>query len=167
MTDLRRSRRPSPAQGQSLVEFAIVLPVFLLIVFGIIDAGRYIYLVNAFNQAAREGARYGSVEQWQYSCPSSVPVGSQDRYTCTAAVTIGRVAGAPAYVEPVTVTCLSDADDQSSNVSAANCRAGYLLQVTLRTQTTPANHRFTFFTPVIGQLLGNPTIEGTASVVVQ
>ena len=75
-------RRPL---GQALVEFALVLPVFLLIVFGIIDVGRYVYMNNAFNQAAREAARYGSVEQWSYSCPASVPVASQNRFTCTAA----------------------------------------------------------------------------------
>ena len=44
--------------GQALVEFALVLPVFLLIVFGIIDVGRYVYVTNAFNQAAREAARW-------------------------------------------------------------------------------------------------------------
>jgi Flp pilus assembly protein TadG len=158
----RRSHR-----GQALLEFALVLPVFLLIVFGIIDIGRYVYLTNAFNEAAREGARYGSVEQWSYACPASVPVASQTRFTCTAAVAIGRIAGAPSYISTPTVTCYSRAGDATSAVSAAACRAGYMLQVTVATPTSPANQQFHFLTPVIGQMLGTPVISGQTSVVVQ
>jgi Flp pilus assembly protein TadG len=159
----RRDDRPA---GQALVEFALVLPVFLLIVFGIIDVGRYVYTNNAFNQAAREAARYGSVEQWSYACPASVPIASQNRLTCTQAVALARMAAAPAYVTP-TAICLSKGDDPSSTVSAASCRAGYILQVTLRTPSSPASQKFQFFTPVIGQILGSPVITGQASVVVQ
>jgi Flp pilus assembly protein TadG len=154
-------------RGQALLEFALVLPIFLLIVFGIIDVGRYVYLTNAFNEGAREGARYGSVEQWSYACPASVPVASQTRFTCTAAVALGRIAGAPAYVSTPTVTCYSKGGDATTAVSASACRAGYMLQVTVSTPTSPANQRFQFLTPVIGQLLGSPVISGQASVVVQ
>jgi Flp pilus assembly protein TadG len=149
------------------MEFALVLPIFLLILFGIIDIGRYVYITNAFNEAAREGARYGSVEQWQFACPASVPLASQNRFSCTAAVALGGIAGAPAYVSTPTVTCLSTGGDSSTAVSATSCRAGYLLQVTVATPTSPLDHQFHFFTPVIGQMLGTPTISGQASVVVQ
>lgn len=56
-----RSRRPRTA-GQSLVEFALVLPVFLLLIFGIIDLGRFIYMNSTLSQAAREATRVASVE---------------------------------------------------------------------------------------------------------
>ncbi len=118
-----RGRRRS--RGQALLEFALVLPIFLLIVFGIIDIGRYVYLTNAFNEGAREGARYGSVEQWQYACPASVV--TQTRFACTAAVALGRIAGAPAYVSTPTVTCYSKGGDASTAVASAACRAGYML----------------------------------------
>lgn len=49
------------AHGQSLVEFALVLPLLLILLFGIIDFGlglsRWIVITNA----AREGARLGAV----------------------------------------------------------------------------------------------------------
>jgi hypothetical protein len=48
-------------KAQSLVEFAILLPIFLLIVLGIFDLGRVIYTLSALHNAAREGARYGAV----------------------------------------------------------------------------------------------------------
>lgn len=40
-----------------MVEFALVAPVLLLIVFGIIDLGRLIYTYVTLSQAANEGAR--------------------------------------------------------------------------------------------------------------
>jgi len=54
-------RRPRNRRGQSLAEFAIVLPVFLLIVFAMIDIGRVIWASDDLAHAAREGARYASV----------------------------------------------------------------------------------------------------------
>ena len=46
--------------GATLVEFAILLPVFILLVFGIVDWSRYMIGQNSVNSVARESARYGS-----------------------------------------------------------------------------------------------------------
>ena len=46
-------------RGQSLVEFALVLPLLVLIVFGVLDLGRAFYALITITNAAREGARYG------------------------------------------------------------------------------------------------------------
>jgi Flp pilus assembly protein TadG len=48
--------------GQSLVEFAVVLPVFLLILAGILDFGLGLYSQMTIINASREGARLGVVE---------------------------------------------------------------------------------------------------------
>jgi Flp pilus assembly protein TadG len=154
-TGLRRRR----SRGQALVEFAFVFPVFMLLLFGLIDVGRYVYVSNALNQASREGARFGSVEEWQYSCPASVT--SPDRFTCTRAVTLGRLAGAPANVT-ATVTCQTVAAAGAlPQVTAAQCGPNDLLTV----RASAPN--FTFLTPVIGQILGTPTISGLTQVSVQ
>ena len=50
-----------PRKGQSLVEFALLLPVFVLAIVLIFDLGRAIYYYSAIHNAAREGARYGVV----------------------------------------------------------------------------------------------------------
>lgn len=152
----RKSRR---SRGQALVEFALVFPVFMLVLFGILDVGRYVYVSNALNEASREGARYGSVEQWQFSCPGSV--GSPDRFTCTSAVTLGRLAGAPASVT-ASVTCKTvGAGGVLSGVTAANCGQNDLLIV----QAAAPN--FAFFTPIISQILGTPTISGITQAAIQ
>jgi len=55
-----RLRRGSRAQrGQALVEFTIVVLVFMLFVFGILDSARLFQSWSAVQHAAREGARYG------------------------------------------------------------------------------------------------------------
>jgi Flp pilus assembly protein TadG len=52
-----RSRRRRRSRGQSLVEFAVVLPVFLLILSGVLDFGFLLYSRMTVINAARDGAR--------------------------------------------------------------------------------------------------------------
>jgi len=44
-------------QGQSLVEFALVVPILFTLIFGIMDFGQLLYHLQVVNTAAREGAR--------------------------------------------------------------------------------------------------------------
>lgn len=64
MTSLRRrlSTRRNRA-GQALVEFALVIPVFLLLLVGLFDLGRAVFAYNTLTNAAREGARLAIVNQ--------------------------------------------------------------------------------------------------------
>ncbi len=55
-TRLRGSRAE---RGAAAVEFAIVLTVLLLIILGIIDFGRLLFVSQAVKSASREGARVG------------------------------------------------------------------------------------------------------------
>jgi Flp pilus assembly protein TadG len=48
-------------RGQSLVEFALILPLFLLLMFAIVDFGMGFYSWITVTNAAREGARIGAV----------------------------------------------------------------------------------------------------------
>jgi Flp pilus assembly protein TadG len=56
-------RADRSGRGQGLVEFALILPIFLLILVGIFDAGRLVFAYNAVNSAAREGGREATVNQ--------------------------------------------------------------------------------------------------------
>jgi Flp pilus assembly protein TadG len=51
------------SSGQSLAEFAIAVPVVLLLFMGVLDLGRGIYAINAVANAAREGSRTAIVNQ--------------------------------------------------------------------------------------------------------
>jgi Flp pilus assembly protein TadG len=56
--------------AQSLVEFALVLPIFLLVVFGIIDLARAVWEENELAFAAREATRYAIVHGSSSTVPS-------------------------------------------------------------------------------------------------
>jgi Flp pilus assembly protein TadG len=47
--------------GQSLVEFALLLPILLLILAGVLDLGRMFYSYVAVTDAAAEGASYAAI----------------------------------------------------------------------------------------------------------
>jgi Flp pilus assembly protein TadG len=47
--------------GAAAVEFALVLPLFLVLLFGVVEFGLIIYAKGIITQASREGARYGVV----------------------------------------------------------------------------------------------------------
>lgn len=67
----RRERRPDSSRergwiaalhrGQGLMEFALVLPLFLLLLMGIVEFGYVFTVYTGLFNAAREGARYGVV----------------------------------------------------------------------------------------------------------
>jgi hypothetical protein len=48
----------SPAQA--MVEFALVLPILLLLIYGLIEVGRLLFIYSSVVSAARQAARYGS-----------------------------------------------------------------------------------------------------------
>lgn len=54
-----RARRAE--RGQALVETALVLPLLLLLIVGLFDVGRAVWLSNTLATAVREGSRYGVV----------------------------------------------------------------------------------------------------------
>ncbi|MCM2272527.1 MAG: pilus assembly protein [candidate division Zixibacteria bacterium] len=51
----------SNTRGNAVVEFALVLPILLLVLFGITELGRMIMTTNVLNTASREGARLAAV----------------------------------------------------------------------------------------------------------
>jgi Flp pilus assembly protein TadG len=56
-----RRRGRNRSRGQGLVEVALVLPVFLLLMMTLLDFGRVIYAQNSITQDAREAVRRGMV----------------------------------------------------------------------------------------------------------
>lgn len=59
----RRGGKQPSDRGSAAVEFALLFPILLLIVFGIIDFGRALNAQITLTQAAREGARLAAVDQ--------------------------------------------------------------------------------------------------------
>lgn len=67
---LRSRRTRLDHRGQALVEFALIAPLFFLLLFSIIEGARFILYYEMVNNAAREGARYAIVHGSNSSCPT-------------------------------------------------------------------------------------------------
>lgn len=61
--------RRSKTRGQAMVEFAIIFPVFILLLVGMFDFGRVVWVNNTLATAAREAARYAIVHGTKSDCP--------------------------------------------------------------------------------------------------
>jgi Flp pilus assembly protein TadG len=153
-------------RGQAMAEFALVLPIFVLVIFGIIDMGRYVYDWNALNEASRTAARVGSVALWPPACNGLT------REACVRVVAKNTLTAVPIALTDVSVQCQRKSVSGGAylGVSPNNCggtvpwRVNDLMTVTI-------TRRFTLLTPIIGQLLdtpGNPllTMTGQATVTV-
>ena len=100
----RRNRR-----GAAAVEFAIVAPVFFLLVFGMVEYGRMIMVQQVITNAAREGARVGVLDGSalsdvttavnNYLVASKIPIGLSNEITVTPNPPSSQTTG-----NPVTVT---------------------------------------------------------------
>jgi Flp pilus assembly protein TadG len=68
---MRSAKTRNQSRGQALVEFALVAPVFFLILFAVIEGGRFILYYETLNNATREGARYAIVNGANALCTAS------------------------------------------------------------------------------------------------
>lgn len=55
-----RNLRNKKSSAQAMVEFAIALPILLMLLYGILEAGRLLFLYSTVVTASRQAVRYGS-----------------------------------------------------------------------------------------------------------
>lgn len=113
----RYSQTHQGAPGQSLVEFALTLPLLLIILWGAVDLGRLYNAYVAITNASREGARYG------ISNPTDTP-GIDNRIVTEAAgsgITIDTVADPNA----ITVSCYTYSSLVSGSPAEFDCDSAY------------------------------------------
>ena len=56
------ARIRSRGAGQAMVEFALIVPIFLALLLGLLDLGRVVYAQNAITQDVHAATRFGSVD---------------------------------------------------------------------------------------------------------
>jgi Flp pilus assembly protein TadG len=169
MPAVKHSRNRS--RGQALVETALVLPVFLALLLGIVDMGRAVWATTSLASAAREAARFAIVHGGNANtvCPVGPP----------SATTVIPVADASCpYPSPSTQSIINAATAAAiaggSNVTVTVC---YGLNCTGNTNTAGAtNDRGTPVTVVVTSrvdlvvpaILGRSsfTLSGSATMVV-
>lgn len=155
-------------RGQSLVEFALILPFFLFALFGLLDIGRLVYMHSTLSQAAREAARVEAVEAyWVGSTdPSCNLAGGPVCPANLSALRADVLAAANRMMVPfgsITATRLytkCDAAAPAGTWTDQTCSAkSGLASVRLELVFTP-------ITPVIGQLFPSITSSAAATMVI-
>ena len=113
---LFRARRARPRGGQSTVELALLLPVFLLVLVGVVDLGRAFYRYAVLTNSVREGARIATFDQTEATIQGAVVARSAGIGLTTANVTVTCFSGATA----TTKTCGSVALGDGVRVAATH-----------------------------------------------
>src|SRR5689334_12605276 len=129
MTSYRR-RRPAHERrrgrlGQALVEFSLALIPFLLILMGIADLGRAIYINNGVNEAAREIARTTAVHLCK---PNSCTLGNSTETTAAINTQKNLVPGLGGPSSTITFTCTDVSD---ATLSTTSCSGRDFVKVTV------------------------------------
>jgi PKD repeat protein len=155
MRSLLPFRRPrghnsrQKSRGQSLVEFALVLPVFLVFLAAALDLGRVYYANISLNNAAREGAFEAAKH------PASFGAGQ----TCDAS-------------DPGRIVCRVQLESRSSAIAVADgdisatcsnsCNAAYGSTVTVKVKGS-----FQLVTPILSAIFGGQSVPLRSSATAQ
>lgn len=158
-------------RGQSLVEFALVLPLFVFLLFAVIDGGRYVYLSSTLSNAAREGARLGSVEaSWRGSSDPSCGAAGGPVCPANDAALISHITAAAnrqmapfGTVSNVYLSCTSSSGTPpTGNWTGSTCgNASSQNQLSVRVTFT-----WRAITPIIGNVMGTINTSGSSTVVI-
>jgi hypothetical protein len=65
---LNKGKFSSEKKAQAMAEFALALPILLMIIYGVIETGRAVFMYAAVNNASREAARFGSSDCNEPDC---------------------------------------------------------------------------------------------------
>ena len=120
--------------GQSLVEFALLAPLLLFLIFGFLDLGRAVFYYSSLSNAVREGTRYAVVNKSDINAAKSNPTNNslQDKV-------LEYAFGLTSTSDPLTKADILVTFPDAKTVSIE------------------ATYRFQPVTPGIAQLIGDPS----------
>jgi Flp pilus assembly protein TadG len=133
-------------RGQALVEFALTVLIFIVLVMGVLDFGRAIFMYNGVSQAAREIARVTSVHPG-----ANLGTGSWAPSAQTQAV-IDAQQGTVWNLTVDDPTCV-----KIDGSASPSCLPGTWVKVTVSASYTP-------ITPPLIPLIGTRNLSSTSSV---
>lgn len=132
-----RSRRRS--RGQSLVEFALVLPIMLVVFAGVVDLGRLFYAYIAVENAAKEGALYGA--RYPFCATETPSCGNPNNAEWRITQEAPNIA-----FNTIATWCVGPLTPPNSPTST--CKEG-------DTYVAAVSHDFRLITPILGQIFGS------------
>ena len=157
----RQAKGRDRSRGQSLVEFALIFPIIVLLVVGFVEVGRAVFAYNTIANAARQAVRVAAVNQIANvtDCDESRPV--EDPYephwsirgcAIAAATSLGLTTAnvSVAYAPPPDTTLDCD----------PTLHVGCIASVTL-------TYQYRISTPFISLVISNFTMTQTSSMPIE
>jgi hypothetical protein len=145
--------------GAAAVEFALILPLFALLLCGIVDFGRYFFIQHTLEFATREGARLGLV--------GGILAGAQgsddtEKRKNSIVETIQEKAS-PAVALSQDSICIFgiSGPDYSSPADCTGQQDPGLPGEYMRVQTT---YKYVFLTPLVGSFFGESGVKGIKTI---
>jgi Flp pilus assembly protein TadG len=148
---MKHRQRGDHERGATLVEFALIAPLLLMLVFGIIEFGRWIAVVEGANTASREGARFGSTATGYDDCAGIT----------AAAITLSGVANVRDDPTEISIRYYHLGDDPSDPTNAyTTCAASDFTDfVTTDFIEVEVTKAFQTGIPIISNVLGPRTVK--------
>lgn len=140
--------KETSARGQTLVEFALVAPILILLLLALFDLGRAVYAYNTVSNAAREGARLAIVDQ---TVAAGTPVAAIE--AANQATSLGLD---PSDVDQVQVVYWLPDLSADCPDRGIGCVAEVRVQF-----------RYQPITPVVGAIIGPLTLSSTTQIPIE
>ena len=131
------------SRGQSLVEFALILPVFLVLFAATLDLGRIAFAQIAVINAAREGAFQASLTPAAFISGTGCTSANQNQNTVMCRVQLEAQSGTVVSIQPA---------DVALSCSPSSCASGIG-----NTTTVKVTGHFQLLTPLMAAFFGGST----------
>jgi Flp pilus assembly protein TadG len=154
-----RSRRGQ--RGQSLVEFAFVLPIIILVIVAFIEIGRAVFAYNTIANAARQGARVAAVNQLADTtdCDESRPI--EDPYVPHWSIRgCARTAASALGLAPSNVTISYAAPPSTTLSCSPTLHVGCIAAITV-------TYNYSVSTPFLNWVIRSFTMSQTSEMPIE
>jgi Flp pilus assembly protein TadG len=158
---MRRRRRRTDARGQGLVEFALVIPIIVMLIAVFIEIGRAVYAYNTIANAARQAARVAVVNQLPdvTDCDESRPI--EDPYEPHWSVMgCALLAGKTIGLSPANVTVAYVTPPSTTLSCSPTLHIGYIASVTV-------TFNYDITTPFVSRFIGPIAMSQTSEMPVE
>ena len=155
------TRRRRRERGQSLVEFALVIPIIVLLIASFVEIGRAVFAYNTVANAARQGARVAIVNQLpdMTDCDESRPI--EDPYEPHwSIIGCALLAGKTLGLTPANVSVAYVTPPSTTLSCSPTLHVGCVATVTV-------TYQYNIATPFVSRFIGPISMTQTSEMPVE
>jgi hypothetical protein len=160
----RASGLGSDERGQGVVEFALILPVFVLLITGIIQFGIALNYWLDMQRIANQGARWAAVNNWPPDCPEGTSNSSNGGNGCTQTPACNARPSQPTYATLQNVLSCQLLTNGEQNTTIQVCYPSGTSNVGDPVRVRLSRPFNVIGIPFLGGGLGSITIRGSATM---